>query len=249
MGIIEWFQQYYSIVFGPESGGYQRYMYWVKGISFTLQLTVLSAIIGIILGIILALFKLSDVRLSKLRTYAGKTGWFFNFNPLKFIASLYIDIIRGTPVMVQILIAYFVVFPSGIPKLIVGALAFGFNSAAYVAEMVRAGILAVDKGQMEAGRSLGLPYGSTMKFIIIPQAIKNILPALVSEFIVLLKETAVIGYVAGFDVLRAGQTIMSQTYVANEPLITVAIIYLIMTTIFTTIMRKVERRLRAGYKH
>jgi His/Glu/Gln/Arg/opine family amino acid ABC transporter permease subunit len=220
-----------SIVFGPENGpgSYPRYMYWIKGISFSLQITILAAIIGVVIGIVVAIGKLSKNK------------------SIRFLATVYIDLIRGTPVLVQLSFIYFVVFAtSDLPKLVIGAIAFGINSGAYVAEIIRAGIQGLDSGQMEAARSLGMPYGMAMKHIIIPQAIKNILPTLVNEFIVLIKETSIMGFIAGKDILRASNIINSQTGASVEPLIVTAIIYLILTSTFTFVMRKIERRLRAS---
>lgn len=227
--IIQWFQNYGTLVFGPEDGGYPRYMYWLKGIAFSLELTFLAAIIGVAIGIFIAMGRISKQKF------------------IRFFATLYVDLIRGTPVLVQILFIYLVVFAnSNLPTLVVGAIAFGINSGAYVAEIIRAGIQGLDAGQMEAARSLGMTYPMAMKHIIIPQAIRKILPTLVNEFIVLIKETSIIGYIAGNDILRANNIIISQTYSAVEPLITTAVIYLILTGTFTFIMRKIERRLRAG---
>lgn len=218
-----------------------RYMYIVKGLIFSIEITFLAAILGIILGIILAVMKLSEWY--PLKWIKG----FEKFNPLSKISYIYIDIIRGTPVVVQLMILaniIFVGFLRDTPILIIGAIAFGLNSGAYVAEIIRAGIEGLDKGQMEAGRALGLSYAQTMKKIIIPQAIKNILPALVSEFITLLKETSIIGFIGGVDLLRSANIITSQTYRGVEPLLAVGIIYLFLTTIFTFFMRKVERGLK-----
>ncbi|QUI25791.1 amino acid ABC transporter permease [Vallitalea pronyensis] len=220
-----------NLVFGPEdgAGSYYRYHYWIKGISFALQVTLFAAIIGIVLGIFIALLKLSNIKI------------------LKVITNIYVDIIRGTPVYVQLIIFHMVIFAQAdIPRVAVGAIAFGINSAAYVSEIIRAGIQGLDKGQMEAARSLGMSYGKAMLYIIIPQAIKNILPTLVSEFIVLLKETSIVGIIGSFDIMKAANTIISQTGTAIQPLITTAIIYLLLTTTFTFFMRKLERRLRAG---
>lgn len=226
------FLKFYEQVLGPEAnGGYMRYNYWIKGTIFTLELTFLSAILGTLLGLTIALMKLSDKK-------------FMNFNILKFLGTVYTDVIRGTPSVIQIMIVYMTLSTStNLPKLIIASIAFAINSGAYVAEIVRAGILGVDKGQMEAARSLGLPYSIAMKKIVVPQAIKNILPTLVSEYIVLFKETAVVGFIAGVDITRVGYNIMSKTFTV-EPLYFAAIIYLILTTSFTGIMRKVERRLR-----
>jgi len=223
--------KFINLVFGPEegAGSYNRYHYWIKGTSFALQITFLAALIGIIIGVFIALLKLSNVKI------------------LSVLASIYVEIIRGTPVLVQLIFFNSVVFAqSDLPKVFIGAIAFGINSGAYVSEIIRAGILGLDKGQMEAARSLGMPYGMAMRHIIIPQAIKNILPTLVNEFIVLLKETSIVGYIAAFDIMRAANTIISQTGTAVEVLLVTALIYLLLTSTFAFFMRKLERRLRAG---
>ncbi len=166
------------------------------------------------------------------------------------LCTLYITVIRGTPVMVQLLIIYYVIFASvQMPKLIVGILAFGLNSGAYVAEIVRSGIMAVDRGQTEAGRSLGLNYIQTMRYIVLPQALKNILPALGNEFIALLKETSIVGYIALMDLTRAGDIIRSRTYDAFMPLIAVALIYLAIVILLTRALDRLERRLRKSDLH
>lgn len=206
-----------------------RYWYLVEGLGFSIATTVLSALIGIALGILIALMQLSTWRvLSKL-------------------AFAYVYIIRGTPVVVQLMIWANIVFVGALrdmPILLIAAIAFGINSGAYVAEIIRAGIAGLDKGQMEAARALGMGYALSMKEIIIPQAIKRILPPLVSEFIALLKETSIVGFIGGVDLLRAANIITSQTYRAIEPLLAVGIIYLILTSIFAMLMRKVEKRLK-----
>ncbi|MCI2235874.1 MULTISPECIES: amino acid ABC transporter permease [Helicobacter] len=206
-----------------------RYWYLVEGLGFSIATTALSALIGIALGILIALMQLSTWRvLSKL-------------------AFAYVYIIRGTPVVVQLMIWANIVFVGALrdmPILLIAAIAFGINSGAYVAEIIRAGIAGLDKGQMEAARALGMGYALSMKEIIIPQAIKRILPPLVSEFIALLKETSIVGFIGGVDLLRAANIITSQTYRAIEPLLAVGIIYLILTSIFAMLMRKVEKRLK-----
>lgn len=220
-----------------------RYMYIVKGLIFSIGITLFAAIIGVMLGLVLAVMRMSEWYPLK------KIKGFEKINPLSKIAYIYIDLIRGTPVVVQLMILANVIFVGILrdtPILIVGGVAFGLNSGAYVAEIIRAGIEALDKGQMEAGRALGLSYSQTMKEIIVPQAIKNILPALVSEFITLLKETSIIGFIGGVDLLRASSIITSQTYRGVEPLLAVGIIYLILTTIFTFFMRKIERGLKVS---
>ena len=172
-----------------------------------------------------------------------------NSKILSKIALVYIDIVRGTPAVVQLMILANIIFVGALretPILIVAGIAFGMNSGAYVAEIIRAGIEGLEKGQTEAGRALGLSYAQTMKFVIIPQAVKKILPALVSEFITLLKETSIVGFIGGVDLLRSANIITSQTYRGVEPLLAVGIIYLILTTIFTVLMRKVEKGLKVS---
>jgi len=209
-----------------------RWLYLLKGLGVTIEVTFFAIILGTILGVILAIMRLSNFRLLRIRI-------------LEKIASFYITIIRGTPMMIQLLIIYFVVFASvDIDKVIVAVIAFGMNSAAYVAEIVRGGILSVDKGQMEAGRSLGMSYSQTMIRIIMPQAIKNALPTYTSEFIVLIKETAIVGYIALEDLTKVGDVIRSRTYDAFIPLITVALIYLLLTGILAKLFMRLERRLR-----
>lgn len=220
-----------------------RYMYIVNGLLFSIGVTLLSSTIGIVLGIILAVMKLSHWY--PLKRIKG----FETFNPISKIAHIYIDLIRGTPVVVQLMLLANLVFVGVLrdtPILLIGGLSFGLNSGAYVAEIIRAGIEGLDKGQMEAGRALGFNYYQTMKEIIIPQAIKNILPTLVSEFIMLLKETSIIGFIGGIDLLRSANIITSQTYRGVEPLLAVGFIYLFLTTVFTTFMRKIERGLKAS---
>lgn len=207
----------------------QRYKLFLDGLGVSLQLTLYAAILGTVIGLIVAIIKLT------------------NFKFLNRIASGYVNIIRGTPVVVQLVLIYYAILgSSNLPKIVVASVAFGINSGAYVSELIRAGILAVDKGQMEASRSLGFSYISSMRYIIIPQAIKNILPALLNEFIALLKETAIAGYIALDDLTRAGNIIRGRTFDAYTPFILVAIIYLYITNILTWLMNKVERRMRQG---
>lgn len=210
-----------------------RYMYLVRGLGNTLMITFFAALIGIALGFVIAIIR---------STYA-KTG---KFKVLNAICNVYLTIIRGTPVIVQLLIMYYVVFVSLNNKIFVAVIAFGINSGAYVAEIVRSGIMSIDKGQTEAGRSLGFSYGQTMWYVIMPQAFKNVLPALANEFIVLLKETSVCGYIGLMDLTRGGDYIRSRTYEAFLPLIAVALIYLIIVLILTALVAKLERRLRTN---
>ena len=176
------------------------------------------------------------------RSTYDKTG---KLKILNILCQIYLTVIRGTPVVVQLLIIYFVIFGNvNIDKIPVAIMAFGFNSGAYVAEIFRSGIMSIDGGQFEAGRSLGFNYVQTMRYIIMPQAFKNVLPALGNEFIVLLKETSVAGYIALQDLTKAGDIIRSRTYDAFMPLIAVALIYLAMVLIFTKLVNMLERRLR-----
>lgn len=208
-----------------------RWKYLTDGLINTLIITLFAVLIGMLLGFIVAI----------IRSTHDKTG---KFKILNFFCKIYLTVIRGTPVVVQLLIIYFVVFGSvNISKILVAILAFGLNSGAYVAEIVRSGIMSIDNGQFEAGASLGLSYNQTMISVILPQAFKNVLPALANEFIVLLKETSVSGYIAIQDLTNGGDIIRSQTFEAFLPLIAVAIIYLIMVMFLTRMVTKLERRL------
>ena len=211
-----------------------RWKYILDGLGVTLRVTFFAVLIGIVLGFLVAV----------VRSTCDKTG---KLKILNAICKLYLTVIRGTPVVVQLLIIYFVIFGSmDISKVIVAVMAFGLNSGAYVAEIFRSGIMSVDSGQFEAGRSLGFNYAQTMMYIIRPQAFKNVLPALGNEFIVLLKETSVSGYIALQDLTKGGDIIRSRTYDAFMPLIAVALIYLAMVLIFTKLVNILERRLRSS---
>ena len=211
-----------------------RYMWLLDGLKTTLLITFFAAILGIILGFIVAI----------IRSTHDKSG---HFKILNAVCRVYLTVIRGTPTMIQVLIMNFVIFGSvSLDKVIVGSLAFGINSGAYVAEIVRSGIMSIDPGQMEAGRSLGLNFTQTMKLIIMPQAFKNVLPALVNEFIVLLKETSIIGYIGMMDLTKGAMLIQSRTYNAFLPLIAAALIYLALVMFLTFLMNKIERRLRTN---
>lgn len=210
-----------------------RWKYILSGLGVTLQITLFSVILGIVLGFLIAIIRSTHEKTNKLKIPNG-------------ICQLYLTIIRGTPVLVQLLIMYYIIFSSVTNKVLVAVLAFGINSGAYVAEIIRGGILSIDSGQFEAGRSLGFNYVQTMIYIILPQVFKNVLPALANEFIVLLKETSVCGYIALQDLTKGGDIIRSQTYSAYVPLLTVAAIYLIMVMIFTYLVKLLERRLRSS---
>ncbi len=209
-----------------------RWKYLVDGLLITIRITLFAVILGIVIGFVIAIIRSTHDKTGKLKI-------------LNVIAKIYLTIIRGTPAMVQLLIAYYVIFTSpNVSKVLVAILAFGINSGAYVAEIVRSGIMSIDRGQFEAGRSLGLNYFQTMKSIVIPQAFKNVLPALSNEFIVLLKETSICGFIGLQDLTNGGDTIRSQTYEAFMPLIAVAVVYLIVVMILTALVSKLERRLR-----
>ena len=208
-----------------------RWRYLTTGLKNTIIIALFSVLIGVAIGFLLAM----------IRTTHDKTG---RFKVLNACAKLYLTVIRGTPALIQLLIIYYVVFASvDISKTLVASVAFGLNSGAYVAEIFRSGIMSIDRGQTEAGRSLGLNYNTTMWLIVMPQAIKNILPALGNEFIVLLKETSISGYIAIQDLTKGGDIIRSRTYDAFMPLIAVAIIYLIMVLGLEKLVANMERRL------
>ncbi len=212
-----------------------RYLWLIEGLRNTVLMTLMASALGIVIGLVLSLINVLYRAGARIRA-------------LRVIANVYITVIRGTPVMIQIFILYFVVFQNypGVSKLLAAGIAFGINSGAYVAEIFRAGIESIDIGQMEAGRALGLSYAKTMRMIILPQAIKNILPALFNELITLLKETSVAGYIALNDLTRAGLNIKDATYDAATPLLAVAFIYLLIVMILTWLMHKLERFLARG---
>ena len=211
-----------------------RYQYLLKGFENTIAITIFAVMIGIVLGFLIAI----------VRTNHDRNG---GLSILNGICKAYLTIVRGTPVMIQLLIIYYVIFQSiDTGKMFVAVVAFGLNSAAYVAEIVRSGIMAVDIGQFEAGRSLGLNYKQTMISIILPQAVKNILPALCNEFISLLKETSISGYIGLMDLTKGGDIIRSVTYEAFMPLIAVALIYLLLVVGLSKAVGLLERRLRTN---
>lgn len=218
-----------------EKDGYKIFL---QGLENTLLIAIFGLIIGLILGSILATFKLlpSDS--------ASKI--------LKIFTNIYVAIFRGTPMVVQLLIIHFIIFPSigiSLDGWIEGMLAFGLNSAAYVCEIMRGGILSVDKGQTEAGKALGLNYSMTMTKIVIPQAIKNVVPTLGNEFISLIKETSIVSFIAVVDVTKAFQNIANSTYEYFIPYIMLALTYLVLVLIITLLIKVVERRLRLSDKH
>ena len=199
-----------------------RWQWFVSGLGYTLLISLFSVLLGLVIGILMALMRLSKSKI------------------LRAVSGIYIDIIRGTPTMVQLLIIYFVIFANvHIDKWVVGFIAFGINSGAYIAEIVRGGILSVNIGQTEAGRSLGMTHKQTMASIVMPQAMKNILPALGNEFVVLIKETAVIGMIANIDLVGAARKVQSLTYDYLIPLLSIAVIYYVVIKIISTLLSKV----------
>ena len=204
-----------------------RYLLLLDGIGVTIKISLLAVLIGIAIGLVVAFCALSKKKV------------------LNLIGKVYTDVIRGTPSVTQLMIIYFVVFATvDLEKWVIAAIAFGINSGAYVSEIIRAGILSIDKGQTEAGRSLGLNAMQTMVSIVIPQAVKNIFPALCNEFIVLIKETAIVGYIGLVDIQKAGDLIKSATFEAFMPLIATAIIYFVLIKTLTLALARVEKALR-----
>ena len=208
-----------------------RWQWFVSGLGYRLLISLFSVLLGLVIGILMALMRLSKSKI------------------LRAVSGIYIDIIRGTPTMVQLLIIYFVIFANvHIDKWVVGFIAFGINSGAYIAEIVRGGILSVNIGQTEAGRSLGMTHKQTMASIVMPQAMKNILPALGNEFVVLIKETAVIGMIANIDLVGAARKVQSLTYDYLIPLLSIAVIYYVVIKIISTLLSKVEKGMRKADK-
>ena len=212
-----------------------RWKQYLAGLGITLEVAIFAGILGIIIGTVVALMKLST-------TEDGRP------TVLNYIATVYVDIIRGTPSVLQLLIMWFIIMASSNNGILVASLSFGINSGAYVSEIVRGGILAVDKGQMEAGRSLGLSKAATMRYIILPQAIKNVIPPLGNEFITLIKETAIVGYVSLADLTRVANQVASRTYDAFMPLIGAAVVYFVIIKLLTILLGKLERMMRKSDK-
>lgn len=219
-----------------------RWKQYLSGVGTTLLVTAIALAIGIVLGVLVAM-----VRTAHDQQRPGKK------NPLlgiiNFVCKFYVTVIRGTPMMVQLLIMGMVIFSSSRDFTFIGALTLGINSGAYVSEIIRGGLMALDRGQMEAGRSLGLNYADTMRFIVVPQAFKAVLPALGNEFIVLLKDTSLITVIGGKELLHAAQGIMGRTWEQMFPLMGVALIYLVLVMILTWLLGILERRLRQGDRH
>lgn len=219
-----------------------RWLQYLKGLGNTFELTLAALVIGCLLGLLVAVVRtLHDQR----RPGRNNTG----LNVLNGICKVYTTVIRGTPMMVQLLIMYMVIFSGTRNQMGVAMLTFGINSGAYVSEIIRGGIMSVDGGQMEAGRSLGLPYASVMRFVVVPQAVKNILPALGNELITLFKDTSIVTVIGLVDLTKAALLIQSKTYQAMLPLLGIAVIYLVVVMILTWLLSLLERRLRQSDRH
>ena len=239
-GLAAWFEQQ-KMEFTLNFVMKDRWKLLVTGLQNTLIIALFACLIGVVLGLLVAAVRTTwDKNSHTMHKGVGKSI----LHLCDMICRVYTTVIRGTPVVVQLMIMYYVIFASSDNGVLIATLAFGFNSGAYVAEIFRGGIMSIDKGQMEAGRSLGLNYLQTMWFIIAPQVLKTVLPTLANEFIVLLKETSVAGYVAVADLTFAGNRIRGATYSAFMPLIAVAVIYLILVMFFSWLVNKLERRLR-----
>ena len=218
-----------------------RWKYITNGLLVTLEVTLFALLIGLCIGVVVAMIRSSyDKNRDEMRPGLGKAV----MTALNAVAKVYLTVIRGTPVVVQLLIGYFVIFVSSTNTVMVASLVFGINSGAYITEIIRGGIMSIDAGQFEAGRSLGFNYVQTMRWIIIPQAFKAVLPSLANEFIALLKETAVCGYIGLMDLTKGGDVIRGRTFSAFMPLIAVALIYLTLVLLISWLIGKLERRLR-----
>ncbi len=215
-----------------------RWKYFTNGLGTTYVVSFFAVILGVVIGVLIAVVRSSADKLDCPPLVV---------KILNVICKLYLTVIRGTPAMIQLLIMYYIVFGSvDVSKRLVAILTFGINSGAYVAEIIRSGIMSVDQGQFEAGRSLGLTYVQTMWYIIIPQAFKNVLPALGNEFITLLKETSICGYIALTDVTHGANTVRSQTYEPYMPLFAAALIYLVSVSVLSALISRLERRMRVN---
>lgn len=220
-----------------------RWRWLFDGLKNTLVITFFALLLGLAIGIVIAIIRSTFDK--NREEYRKKGGFFYAFWWLiNALSNLYLTVVRGTPVVVQLLISYFIIFASSRNSTAVAIFAFGLNSGAYVAEIIRGGIMSIDNGQFEAGRSLGFNYVQTMVYIIIPQVFKAVLPTLCNEFIVLIKETSVAGYVGIVDLTKAGERIRGVTFSAFMPLIAVALIYLAVVLILTQLVKILERNLR-----
>ncbi len=213
-----------------------RWRYITEGLGTTFSVTIFAILLGTVLGFLVAVIRSTADKNDRNPLIVRILDWF---------CKVYLTVIRGTPAMIQLLIMYYIVFTSpDISKRFVAILTFGINSGAYVAEIVRSGIMSIDNGQFEAGRSLGFNYAQTMMYIVAPQAFKNVLPALANEFITLLKETSICGYIALTDITHGANVIRSQTYEPLMPLLAAALIYLAVVSLLSAGVSKLERRLR-----
>lgn len=220
-----------------------RWKYLTNGLLNTITITVFALLLGVVIGIVVAMIRTTYDKTKdsmKKRNIIGY--WFFSF--INFICKIYLTVIRGTPVVVQLLIAYFIIFAFSNDGIMVASIAFGINSGAYVAEILRGGIMSIDVGQFEASNSLGFNYVQTMIYVIIPQVIKTVLPTLLNEMIALIKETSIAGYVGIMDLTKGGDIIRGRTFSAFMPLLAVAAIYLLIVSFLTFVLGRVERRLR-----
>lgn len=220
-----------------------RWRYLTRGLGNTLLITFFALMLGVVLGVVVAIIRTSwDKNQADMRPGIGRVLLGIG----NALCRVYLTVIRGTPVVVQLLLGVFVILVMLGNDVTIACIVFGINSGAYVAEIIRSGIMSIDNGQFEAGRSLGFNYIQTMWYIIIPQAFKNVLPALANEFIVLLKETSVVGYAGVIDLTKGGEIIRGRTFEAFMPLLAVAAVYLVMVMFFTWLVSKLERRLRSS---
>ena len=237
---------FFEVIFGNG-----RWIYFWHGFEVTMVLTAISVLAGLLLGLIISLMRTSIAKPFKfIKSFKGYNKSkilqsIYNFNPLKTFAKFYISIIRGTPTLVQLLIMYYVVFGSmrTMPKLIIAAIAFAMNSAAYIAEIIRGGVESVDKGQLEAARSLGFSHTKAMIYVVMPQALKNSMPGLIGEGVTMFKETSIVGWIGLGDIMRGADDIRSLTATAFQSLFAAALIYLVITAIFSKVMFKLEKKL------
>ena len=239
----EWFSSHYQEFLSDFNQSFiedDRWQYIVKGLGVTITVAIGALILGVIIGVMVAVIRSAH---DQRRHKKSKGLGYVILGVLNVICKIYLTVIRGTPMMVQLLIMYFVIFASSTNTIMVAIIAFGINSGAYVAEIIRGGIMSIDAGQMEAGRSLGLNYIKTMRYIIVPQAIKNILPALGNEMITLLKDTSLVTVIGLKDMVKGALIIQGRTYQAFLPLVAVAIIYLIIVIILSKLLTLLERRL------
>ena len=251
MDLAHYYEQWRGLMLAKEANWWQtffvrfyqafleadRWKQYLRGVETTLYVTALALCLGVILGVLVAM-----IRTAHDQQRPGQRN--FALGVANLVCRIYVTIIRGTPMMVQILIMGMVVFSSSRNFTMVGALTLGINSGAYVAEIIRGGLMSLDQGQSEAGRSLGLNYLDTMRFIIIPQAFKAILPSLGNEFIVLLKDTSMISVIGGQELIYAARGVINRTYDAMFPLVGSAVVYLVLVLVFSWLQGKLERRLR-----